>query len=246
MVAGSPAAARRRGVTVVDNYDHHRTPAGLDEHTYTVHNAAVRANFSVVLPPFFSDDTAAADRTRVHHGTMHPKMWLLEFSEGGACGSGFLRLAISSANLGRYDAKINNQVWACCSPCCCRCSPLSTPPGSPSVWTGVGVRLCARAGRRRGCSRARRLAAQGGAQGAASRRRRLQREGGAGACGASPAGTERACAAPLTSAGGSPRRRDSSRRAEPTRPALAPTSSSSWSGSSAERRRSCFASGRRC
>ncbi|EOD40224.1 hypothetical protein EMIHUDRAFT_251268, partial [Emiliania huxleyi CCMP1516] len=113
MVAGSPAAARRRGVTVVDNYDHHRTPAGLDEHTYTVHNAAVRANFSVVLPPFFSDDTAAADRTRVHHGTMHPKMWLLEFSEGGACGSGFLRLAISSANLGRYDAKINNQVWAC-------------------------------------------------------------------------------------------------------------------------------------
>ena len=80
--------------------------------SYTVHNAAVRANFSVVLPPFFSDDTAAADRTRVHHGTMHPKMWLLEFSEGGACGSGFLRLAISSANLGRYDAKINNQVCA--------------------------------------------------------------------------------------------------------------------------------------
>ena len=32
--------ARPRGVTVVDNYDHHRTPPGLDETTYTPSNAA--------------------------------------------------------------------------------------------------------------------------------------------------------------------------------------------------------------
>ena len=70
-------------------------------------------HFSVVLPPFFGDDTAAADRTRVHHGTMHPKLWLLEFDSGGPADAGFLRLVISSANLGRYDAKINNQQWCC-------------------------------------------------------------------------------------------------------------------------------------
>ena len=109
----APAAARPRGVVVVDNYDHHRTPAGLDEETYTLNNPSVRAHFSVVLPPFFAADAAAADRTRVHHGTMHPKMWLLEFDAGGVVGSGFLRMVISSANLGRYDAKINNQLWAC-------------------------------------------------------------------------------------------------------------------------------------
>ena len=65
--------------------------------------------FSVVLPPFFAEGAAVAERTRVHHGTMHPKMWLLRFDAGGAVGRGFLRLVISSANLGRYDAKINNQ-----------------------------------------------------------------------------------------------------------------------------------------
>ena len=79
LVRGSPAAARRRGVVVVDNYDHHRTPPGLDESTYTPSNASVGVYFSVVLPPFFASDAAAADRTRVHHGTMHPKLWLLEF-----------------------------------------------------------------------------------------------------------------------------------------------------------------------
>ena len=106
-------------MVVVDNYDHHRTPPGLDESTYTPANASVGVHFSVVLPPFFGPDTAAADRTRVHHGTMHPKLWLLEFDRGGplptgtGLGAGFLRLVISSANLGRYDAKINNQVWAC-------------------------------------------------------------------------------------------------------------------------------------
>ncbi|KOO21985.1 hypothetical protein Ctob_000443 [Chrysochromulina tobinii] len=123
LVRGSPAASRPRGVVVVDNYDHHRTPPGLDESTYTPANASVGVHFSVVLPPFFGPDTAAADRTRVHHGTMHPKLWLLEFDRGGpvptgaglgaGLGAGFLRLIISSANLGRYDAKINNQVWAC-------------------------------------------------------------------------------------------------------------------------------------
>jgi hypothetical protein len=51
-------------VVVVDNYDHHRTPPGLDESTYTPANASVGVHFSVVLPPFFGPDTAAADRTR--------------------------------------------------------------------------------------------------------------------------------------------------------------------------------------
>ena len=113
LVRGSPAAARPRGVTVVDNYDHHRTPSGLDEETYTPSNEAVGCHFSVVLPPFFEDGAVAAERTRVHHGTMHPKLWLLAFDAGGLCGRGFLRLVISSANLGRYDAKINNQFWVC-------------------------------------------------------------------------------------------------------------------------------------
>ena len=118
LVRGSPAGARPRGVTVVDNYDHHRTAPGLDEGTYTPANPSVGVHFSVVLPPFFGSDACAADRTRVHHGTMHPKLWLLEFEQGGPSGNGFLRLAISSANLGRYDAKINNQVWVCdfCAP----------------------------------------------------------------------------------------------------------------------------------
>ena len=113
----APAATRRRGVVVVDNYDHHRMPAGLDESKYTPDNLSVPAFLSVVLPPFFAAGAAAAERTRVHHGTMHPKLWLLCFDAGGPCaahgGEGFLRLIISSANLGRYDAKINNQVWAC-------------------------------------------------------------------------------------------------------------------------------------
>ena len=113
LVKPSPAAARPRGVTVVDNYDHHRQQPGLDERTYTPANTSVGVYFSVVMPPFFAADAATADRTRVHHGTMHPKMWLLEYDEGGPAGSGFLRLVISSANLGRYDAKINNQQWAC-------------------------------------------------------------------------------------------------------------------------------------
>ena len=65
----APAAARKRGVVVVDNYDHHRTLAGLDEETYTL-DSAVKAHFSVVLPPFFEATAAAAERTRVHHGTM--------------------------------------------------------------------------------------------------------------------------------------------------------------------------------
>ena len=60
-------------------------------------------NCSVVLPPFFDAGAAAADRTRVHHGTMHPKLWLLVFDKGGPAsldggggGGGFLRLVISS------------------------------------------------------------------------------------------------------------------------------------------------------
>ena len=105
LTRGSPAAARTRGVTAVDNYDHHREVAGLDEKTH--------ANISVVLPPFFAKGATAADRSRVHHGTMHPKLWLLEFDEGGPTGAGCLRLVISSANLGRYDTRINNQFWVC-------------------------------------------------------------------------------------------------------------------------------------
>ena len=103
----------RRINLVVDNYPHHTQRADVDEATYAEHN------ISVVLPPFFGAAAAAADRLGVHHGTMHPKLWLLEYAgegEGAAPGAGageLLRVVISSANLGRYDAKINNQFWAC-------------------------------------------------------------------------------------------------------------------------------------
>ena len=79
LVQGSPAAQRRRGITVVDNYDHHRFPSGMDETTYTPANEDVGCYFSVVMPPFFGRTTTTADRSRLHHGTMHPKLWLLQF-----------------------------------------------------------------------------------------------------------------------------------------------------------------------
>lgn len=251
LVRGAPAAARKHGITVVDNYDHHRRvrrsnldpaasrvgrvgarrlapsrlqlqppasspqpsamsfpgstspgrllwdpvpvspspsparplstpppspprrpgrgvcaqPMGLDDTTYTCTNPYVRSEFAVVMPPFFHDGATTAERTRVHHGTMHPKLWLLDFTDGGPTGCGVLRLVIGSANLGRYDAKINNQVRL--SPHGASLNSNRTPPRAHSVSrirappythehartsaarsaTGVGVRLCEARGR---------------------------------------------------------------------------------------------------
>ncbi|KAL1511549.1 hypothetical protein AB1Y20_006343 [Prymnesium parvum] len=130
LLSGTPASRVRRGVVVVDHYEHHAHRAGLDEHTYTPAN--VGAYVSVVLPPFFADDASAAERARVHHGTMHPKLWLLRFGAGGGR-QGFLRVVVSSANLGRYDASINNQTWAC--------DFASSPAGGRGGGEGFGADL---------------------------------------------------------------------------------------------------------
>lgn len=111
LLRDSPASTLPNGITVVDNYEHHFYRPGIDQHKYTTNN--VGANISVVLPPFYERDASAADRSRVRYGTMHPKLWLLCFNAGKTNGEGFLRVVVSSANLGRYDSEINNQTWVC-------------------------------------------------------------------------------------------------------------------------------------
>ncbi len=112
MLHGSPADADG-SVIVVDNDDeHYRHHAGFDAET---HPRRV-----VVLPPFHAEDSTQAERLRARRGCMHPKLMLLAFDEGGADDEReeeatpsrrYLRVVISSANIGRYDAKINNQFW---------------------------------------------------------------------------------------------------------------------------------------
>lgn len=101
MIRRSPAAARRGGVVVCDNYDHDtQDPGFVEGETYTV-----------VMPPFFDSTANTSMRARFEKGTMHPKMQLLEF-DGGTPDTQFLRVVIGSANLGDYDRSINNQFWA--------------------------------------------------------------------------------------------------------------------------------------
>ena len=101
MIRRSPAAARRGGVIVCDNYDHDtQDPGFVEGQTHTV-----------VMPPFFDRNASTSMRARFERGTMHPKMQLLEF-DGGAPDTQFLRVVIGSANLGDYDRSINNQFWA--------------------------------------------------------------------------------------------------------------------------------------
>jgi hypothetical protein len=101
MIRRSPAAARRGGVIVCDNYDHDTQDSGFVEgETHTV-----------VMPPFFDRNANTSKRARFERGTMHPKMQLLEF-DGGTPDTQFLRVVIGSANLGDYDRSINNQFWS--------------------------------------------------------------------------------------------------------------------------------------
>jgi len=104
LVLGSPADVAGR-VTIFDNQrDHHRKMGAFDETTYP--------RRTVVMPHFHSPDSTLAERLRMQRGTMHPKLTILEFrGADGAPGSGFLRLVVASANLGRYDSRVNNQYW---------------------------------------------------------------------------------------------------------------------------------------
>eukprot|EP00962_Isochrysis_galbana_P061178 scaffold36288_cov110-Isochrysis_galbana.AAC.4 len=104
LVRGSPADLSGR-VTIFDNQqDHARKMGGFDDSTYP--------GRTVVMPHFHSYDSTQAERMRMRRGTMHPKLSILEFraAESAPCDR-FLRLIVSSANLGRYDSKVNNQYW---------------------------------------------------------------------------------------------------------------------------------------
>jgi len=102
LVHRSPAGQRNGGVVICDNYDHDSEADGYDARTY--------APWVVVLPPFFSSDATTKQRARLEKGTMHPKLQLLQF-DGGTAETQFLRVIISSANLGAYSQGINNQTW---------------------------------------------------------------------------------------------------------------------------------------
>jgi len=103
MVRRSPAGHRAGGVIICDNYEHDTEDAGFDVRSH--------APYVVVMPPFFDSKASTRERARLEKGTMHPKLQLLEF-DGGTPETRFLRLVISSANLGDYSHTINNQFWA--------------------------------------------------------------------------------------------------------------------------------------
>ena len=102
LVAGSPATDRPGGVTIVAGNDHTHELPGTDESTW--------APWVIVMPPFFGETAGASTVQRYEKGTMHPKLHLLEF-DGGAEGTRFLRVVIGSANLGKYEHKLNNNFW---------------------------------------------------------------------------------------------------------------------------------------
>ena len=139
MLHGSPADADG-SVIVVDNDDeHYRHHAGFDAET---HPRRV-----VVLPPFHAEDSTPAERLRARRGCMHPKLMLLAFDERGADDEHddeeegatpnrrWLRVVISSANIGRYDAKINNQFWVHDFPAR-RAEPRPPPRAPLEKWEG--------------------------------------------------------------------------------------------------------------
>lgn len=92
-------------VIVVDNYEH------LSQRAKVIRPGAEAEGreFTVVHPTF--DTTALQSglqsqksRMRSHRGTMHPKLMMLLFPD-------FLRICISSANIGCYEGKINQTYW---------------------------------------------------------------------------------------------------------------------------------------
>jgi hypothetical protein len=75
---------------IVDNYDH------VLEGPYVRHGTTA-APFTVVYPPFPS--SSGSQRSRNEKGSVHPKIWIFEFDN-------FLRVSISSTNLGSYGASV--------------------------------------------------------------------------------------------------------------------------------------------
>lgn len=103
LVRSSEAEKKPGGVIVCDHdSNHYINKCGFDDITH--------APRVVVLPRFHSEHATAAERLRMRRGCMHPKLWLLHF-DGGCSDSRFLRLVISSANLGKCDQRISNQYW---------------------------------------------------------------------------------------------------------------------------------------
>lgn len=86
-------------MTVVDNYDHSKNAPQVRQGT-------PEKPFRVVWPPFYEPGLSSQVRERLTLATMHPKFWLLVFPD-------FLRVKVSSSNLGGYDNKMNNQFWVC-------------------------------------------------------------------------------------------------------------------------------------
>jgi hypothetical protein len=141
LVRGSPADLSGR-VTIFDNQkDHARKMGGFDESTYP--------RRTVVMPHFHAYDSTQAERMRMQRGTMHPKLAILEFRavEGAPCDH-FLRLVVSSANLGRYDSKVNNQYWVHdFFPRAQSASPLASEPDNgigvcPMCQESIGATVC--------------------------------------------------------------------------------------------------------
>jgi hypothetical protein len=100
-------------VIVCDMYDHTRERAQVhlpaNRQSSDGAEACAHEQFIVIHPCM--DTTAAGEgtasarsRMRGERGTMHPKLMLLLFPD-------FLRISISSANIGAYETQINQQYW---------------------------------------------------------------------------------------------------------------------------------------
>lgn len=103
LLDGSVAAEKPGGVIVCDHdSQHYVSTSGFDEDTYPCR--------VVVLPRFHSENAPAAERLRMRRGCMHSKLMVLHF-DGGSDETRFLRIVISSYNLCRGSARINNNLW---------------------------------------------------------------------------------------------------------------------------------------
>ena len=109
------AMPEKRQVIVCDTYDHLAARAAVHPPTGNPgrhpddDDFSANEEFTVVHPcmdtTYRSSGTASAkSRQRGERGTMHPKLILLLFPD-------FLRISISSANIGSYENKINQAYW---------------------------------------------------------------------------------------------------------------------------------------
>jgi hypothetical protein len=89
-------------ICVVDNDNTRQFDAGLIQ----TGNAA--RPFDCVYPPRFHGARGVADLQQVEKGCMHPKLMLMVCETADRR---WLRVVISSANIGNYDAAVNNIIW---------------------------------------------------------------------------------------------------------------------------------------